>query len=285
MNERFFAPLLRRALLAGILVTFALVVGSAQTAQHYLGLTYIQTLPGKAEAFRKFAETDLVKFGQMGVDEGTLDAYYVARLTAPYVAGSDYNYLQVVWYKQRPSLAPLDMKVWEARAKKAGYTSYQQYLDKRDSMAKIVRTAWRVSTARLGDVKVGSYIRSASYQVEPEYRQEMIRFLRTYTMPLAQDRISAGSLQGWGVSRPATAVTSDDEAGFSFVVSNVLKDGETLMAGPGILTEEVFKKAVPGTTYATYMNELNALNRHRKVVTTRIMEIVSLAGNPPKVSL
>jgi len=286
MDQQFFTTPLRRVLLAGILLTFAASIASAQTASHYLGLTYIQTLPGKAEAFRKFAETDMLKFGQMGVDEGTLDAYYVARLTAPYVAGSDHNYIQVVWYKQRPSLAPLDMKVWEARAKKAGYTSYQQYLDKRDSMAKVVRTAWRVSAARIGDIKVGSYIRSVSYQVEPEFRQEMLRFLREYTLPISQGRIAAGSLQGWGVSRPAAATMSDDEAGFSFVVSNVLKDGETLMAGPGVLTEEAFKKAVPGqTTYAAYLNELDALNRHRKAVTTRIMEIVTLAGSPPKVSL
>ena len=65
-------------------------------------MTYIQTLPGKAEAFRKFAETDMLKMGQMGVDEGTIDAYYVSRLTAPYAAGSDYNYLQTVWYKKTP---------------------------------------------------------------------------------------------------------------------------------------------------------------------------------------
>jgi len=282
MNKRVI--LLRRALLSGLIATFAASLLPAQTETHYLGFTYYQTLPGKAEAFRKFIETDMLKFGQMGVDEKNIDAYYVLRLTAPYTASSDYNFAQVVWYKNRPSLAPLDRKVWDARAKKAGYTDYQQYLDKRDTMAKVVRTTWRTSLSRIGEIHAGNYIRSANYQVDADHRNEMARFLREYTMPIAQYRIGSGGLLGWGVSRPAAAVMSDDEAGFSFSVSNVLKDGETLLAGPGALTEEVFKKAVPGKTYATYLNELNLLNVHRKITMTRIHEVVVLAGNPPQVT-
>jgi len=284
MQKRFLDSRLRRALLGGMIATFAASVVQAQTAPHYVSLTYYHTLPGKADDFRKFAETDLLKMGQMGVEEGVLDAYYILRLTAPYTAGSDYNYVTAVWYKGRPSLAPLDMKAWEARAKKAGFASYQQYTDKRDSLAKVVRSAWRTSMARIGDMRAGYYTRVASYQVEPEYRQQMAQFLLEYTMPIAQSRIEAGREQSWGVSRPAAATMSDDEAGFSFSVSNVLKDSETLMAGPGALTEEAFKKAVPGKSYPAYLNELNRLNAHRKVVSTRIYEVVTAAGALPRVA-
>ena len=284
MQKRFPDSSLRRVLLGGILVTLAAPVMQAQTATHYLGLTYYQTLPGKADEFRKFAETDLVKMGQAGVDEGVIDAYYMLRLTTPYNMASDYNYLQAVWYKGRPSLGPLDMKAWEARARKAGFSSYQQYIDKRDSLAKVVRGAWRVSMARIGDMKAGNYMRTATYQVEQDYRQDMARFLQEYTMPIAQSRIGGGGLVGWGVTRPAGAIMSDDEAGFSFSVSNVLKDSDTLLAGPGALTEEAFKKAVPGKSYATYLNELNRLNAHRKITMTRIHEIVCVAGTPPTVT-
>jgi hypothetical protein len=189
-----------------------------------------------------------------------------------------------VWYKNRPPLAPIDMKVWEARAKKAGYTSYQQYLDKRDSLAKIVRSAWRLSVARLGEINVGNYMRSVAYQVEPDFRQEMARFLREYTAPLAQSAISDGRYQGWGASRPAPVTGSDDEAGFSYSVSTVWKDSPTLMNGPTPMSEELFKKAVPGKTYAAYLNDVNRLNAHRKAATTRIYEVVSMAGAPPKVA-
>jgi uncharacterized protein (DUF4415 family) len=177
----------------------------AQTAPHYLGLTYYQTLPGKADEFRKFAETDLVKMGQAGVDEGVIDAYYMLRLTAPYNVGSDYNYLQAVWYKGRPSLAPLDMKVWEARAKKAGFSSYQQYIDKRDSLAKVVRSAWRVSMARIGDMKAGNYMRTATYQVEPDYRQEMAKFLHS---DAPERRLRASDIEVGRFYRPIKQLVS-----------------------------------------------------------------------------
>lgn len=141
MRELRAVSQLRRATLGGIIVMFAASAVYAQTAPHYLSVTYMKTLPGKADAFRKFAETDMLKMGQMGVDEGILDAYYVGRLTAPYTTGSDCDYAQVVWFKNRPSLASPDRATWEARAKKAGYASYQQYLDKRDSLARLVRSA------------------------------------------------------------------------------------------------------------------------------------------------
>jgi hypothetical protein len=220
----------------------------------------------------------------VGVDEGVLDAYYVLRLTTPYTTGSDFDYTQVIWFKNRPGLAALDGKVWEARAKKAGYSSFQVYLDKVESLAKPVRSAWRTSMARIGDIRVGSYIRTANWQVEPEYRQETLRFLEEYTMPLAKGRISNGGLQGWGLTRPAALTGSDDEAGFSFAVSNVTKDSDTMVAGPGTLTEELFNKAVPGKSYVAYIVANNKLIAHRKVVMTRISEVVALAGALPTIT-
>jgi len=269
---------------AAILALYLASTAVAQTQTHYVTLTYLKTLPGKAAEFRKFAETDMTKMGQIGIDEGVLDAYYVLRLTAPYVGGSDYDYVTVLWFKKAPPLSPLDMKQWDARAKKAGYASYQLYLDRRDSLAKNVKSAWRNSTARLGEVHSGNYIRTVSYQVDVEYRPVMARFLQEYAAPLAQSQMRDGARTvGWGVSRPAAVTGSNDEAGYSFAVSSVFKDSDALMLGPITLTEEAFNKALPGKSYATYMNELNLLNQHRKAVSTRIQEVVSLAGAPPMI--
>jgi len=60
MQKRFLDSQLRRALLGGMIATFAASVVQAQTAPHYVSLTYYHTLPGKADDFRKFAETDLL---------------------------------------------------------------------------------------------------------------------------------------------------------------------------------------------------------------------------------
>jgi len=257
----------------------------AQTAPpQYYGVTYIKTLPGKAEAYRTFLETDAAKLFQVGVDEGNVDAIYMLRLTAPYVTGSDYDYIQVVWYKGPPSLDVTPRSVWDARAKKAGFASYQAFLDKRNTLANAVRSAWRTSYARLGDVHVGNYLRTYNIEVDPEFRQDELTFLETYTMALAKQRMTEGHEVGWGVGRPAAAAGSDAEAGFSFTVSDVLKDSATLMAGPGTLTEEAFKKALPGKSFLDYEAEVTRLNAHRKNVTTRIAEVVVLAGKPPVVT-
>ncbi|HKE29463.1 MAG TPA: hypothetical protein VKB88_44240 [Bryobacteraceae bacterium] len=285
MRLYFFQSQLRRAVLGGMFVTFAISLAPAQTTRpHYVSITYMQTLPGKADEFRKFAETTLVKLGQSGVDDGVLDAYYIARLTPPYTTGSDYNYVQAVWYKDNPSLAPLDRKLWDARVKKAGFTSYDQYVDKRESLAKSVRTQYRTVSWRIGNLHAGNYMRAASWQVEPEYRQETAQFIQEYMLPLAQARVNDGTSEGWGVTRPAAAMMSNDEAGFSFSIVNVLKDADTLWKGPGTMSEEFFKKALPGKNYATYLADGNRLAAHRKIVTTRVFEVVALAGTPSKVA-
>ena len=284
MQPRFLESQLRRALLGGIFVTFAVSFASAQTRPHYVSITYLQTLPGKADEFRKFAETTLVKVGQSGVDGGVLDAYYIARLTAPYTTGSDYDWVQAVWYKNTPSLAPLDRNLWDARVKKLGFASYEEFVDKRASLVKSVRTQYRTVSWRIGELRAGNYVRAASWQVEPEYRQETAQFIQEYLLPLSQARVNGGSIEGWGVTRPAAAMMSNDEAGFSFNVVNVLKDADTLWKGPGTIDEEFFRKAVPGKNYATYLAEANRLAAHRKIVATRIFEIVALAGRPPQVT-
>ena len=284
MKVRSLRP--RHSLGAAILAVLAASAAFAQTEQHYVALTYMHTLPGKAAEFRKFAETDMIKIGQTGVDEGVLDAYYILRLTVPYVTGSDYDYVQAVWYKNRPSLASPDVKVWDARVKKAGYANYQQYLDKRDSLAKLVRSTWRLAMARIGEIHTGNYMRTATYEVDRDYRPIMAQFLREYTMPLAQGRMNEGKgAMGWGVTRPAPAMGSDDEAGFSYSVSVVLKDSDTLMGGPGAVTEEGFKKAVPGKSYSAYIVDLTRLNEHRKVTMTRIHEVIGVAGAPPTIKM
>jgi hypothetical protein len=136
----------------------------------------------------------------------------------------------------------------------------------------------------VGDLKVGNYVRTANYQVEPDFRADLLRFFEEYSMPIAKSRMTAGGLQGWGVNHPATAIMSDDEAGFSFSVSSVLKDSDTLMAGPSAITEELLKKAVPGKTFAAYAAELLRLAAHYKIVTTRIGEVVAMVGTLPTVT-
>jgi hypothetical protein len=57
------------------------------------------------------------------------------------------------------------------------------------------------------------------------------------------------------------------------------------MGGPGRMTEEWFNKALPGKSYAAYLNQLNAINSMRKPVATRIYEVVAAVGSMPEAAL
>jgi hypothetical protein len=70
---------------------------------------------------------------------------------------------------------------------------------------------------------VGNYIRAASWQVEPEYRQATAQFIQEYMLPPAQARVNDGTSEGWGVTRPAAAMMSDDKAGFLSASSTFLR--------------------------------------------------------------
>ncbi len=284
MQKRFCAPTTRRALFVAMATLLAAAVLSAQTQPHYIALSYVKTLPGKAADYRKFIEGDASKMAQMGIAEGILDGYDYLRLTTPYVTESDYDYVQVIWYKNAPPLTPTDTKAWDARVQKAGYKDYQTYLDRRNSMAKVVRATMRTSTARIGQMQAGNYMRTVAYQVDREFRTDFTRLIQDYLAPLAQGRLKDGLVAGWGVSGPAAAFSGVDEAGFFRSISTVFKDSGTLLAGPVPLNEDVMKKYVPGKTYAEYETEVNRLAPHYKVTTTRIHEVVAAGGTLPVVN-
>jgi hypothetical protein len=82
----------------------------------------------------------LVKLGQSGIDEGVVDAYYIARHCAPYTTGSDYNCVQAVWLQER---AVTRAQTVGRPRKKAGFTNYDQFVDNWESFAKGVRSQYR----------------------------------------------------------------------------------------------------------------------------------------------
>jgi len=272
----------RRAFLVGVLGIFACSGLQAQTEAQWVTITYVKTEPGKAQEFRKFVETNWKKLAQVGVDEGRTRGAFAMRLTAPYATGAPFDYALVNIMAKRPSLATTSQEELDARAKKAGLASYQQYLDSATPFGKVVKSEWMTASMRVGNLQAGNYNRIMRYEVAREHRQEVMRFLREYTLPLNTDRIKDGPLAGFGVHVPA--MVTPEEAGYAMSVSFIVKDADAAMAGPAQLTEERFKRALPGKSYAAYMNQLNTINGYRKPVATRIYEVVSVVGTLPAVT-
>ncbi|GEM_PF-3882911 len=272
----------RRAFLAGVLGAFAFSSVQAQTENQWITIVYVKTEPGKAADFRRFAETNWKKLAQVGVDEGRTNGAMAMRLTAPYATGAAFDYALISFMAKRPSLESTSQEVLDARARKAGLGTYQQYLESAQPFGKVVKSEWMTARLRVGSIKAGNYMRVQRYDVAREHRAEVMRFLQEYSLPLNTDRMKDTGLVGFGVHVPA--MVSPEEAGYALSVSFTVKDAESMMAGPTPLTEERFKRAVPGKSYAEYLNQLNLINGYRKPVATRIYEIVSVVGSLPQVA-
>ena len=136
------------------------------------------------------------------------------------------------------------------------------------------------ATTRMGAAQPGNYMRLMRYRVDREHLQAVNQFMQDYSIPLQTARMKEGAIQGYAVHRPA--MISVEEAGYAQSVSWILKDADAAMSGPGQMTEEWFKKAMPGKSYAGYISQLNAINQLRKPVATRIYEVVAVVGSMPQ---
>lgn len=273
-----------RALLMGLFAVCAATTISAQNQMQWTTVMYRKSEPGKAADHRKFIETTWPKLAQAMIDEGTTSGAVAMRLTSPYVVNADYDYVTVSFTAKRPSVAPVPAATLDERARKAGFDNWQKFLDAANAVSKTVRSEWLTTNLRMGGAQRGNYMRLVRYMVEREDFQTVDQFLKDYSVPLQKARMKEGFVQGYSIHRPAMMTAG--EAGFSHSVSWVMKDADAVMAAAPAsqMTEEWFKRALPGMSYAEYIRQLAAVNAIRKPVATRIYEVVAVAGAMPAAS-
>jgi hypothetical protein len=270
----------RGALLFGLLASFAAPSLLAQGQSQWTTVMYRKSEPGKAAEHRKFIETTWTKLAQSMVDDGTNSGAVAMRLTQPYSANADFDYVTVSFAARRPSVAPLPAATQEARARKAGFESWQKFLDAANANSRVVRQEWLTTNLRLGGARVGNYMRLQRYDVPREHYREYSDFQQEYLIPLQSARVKDGGLQGFSIHQPA--MVSYDEAGFTHSVSWILKDAEAAMAGPARINEETFNRLLPGKSYRAYVLAQNSVNSHRKTVATRLYEVLAVVGAMPQ---
>lgn len=270
----------RRALLMGLFAVCAATTISAQNQMQWTTVMYRKSEPGKAADHRKFIETTWTRLAQAMIDEGTTSGAVAMRLTTPYVANADYDYVTVSFAAKRPSVAPVPAATLDARARKAGFENWQKFLEAANAVSRTARLEWLTTNLRLGGAQPGNYMRLMRYKVEREHLQAVDQFLNDYSVPLQKARMKEGSIQGYSIHRPA--MVTADEAGFSQSISWILKDADAVMSGPAQMSEEWFKRALPGKSYAEYIRQLAVINTLRRPVATRIYEVVAVAGAMPQ---
>ena len=241
------------------------------------------TKDGKAEDFRKFAETGWKKFAQAAVDEGAYQSAMVIRLTAPFAAGAPANYAVVTFPTKRPSLAGPDPVVGERIAKRAGFANLKAYVDALNASSSVVKAEWLTTEASAGSGKTGNYILSWRWKVPQDRQAEQVAFAREVSMPLRAQAIKDGKLAGTGFMTP---VRGFGENGFNFFSYVILNDADAFWAGPQPVTEERLKQVFPnGIDFRTYMNRLHQINGERTGEVMRAWEVVAAVGKAPEITL
>ena len=241
------------------------------------------TKDGKAEDFRKFAETGWKKFAQAAVDEGAYQSAMVIRLTAPFAAGAPANYAVVTFPTKRPSLAGPDPVVGERIAKRAGFANLKAYVDALNASSSVVKAEWLTTEVSAGAGKAGNYILSWRWKVPQDRQAEQVAFAREVSMPLRAQAIKNGTLAGTGFMTPISGFGED---GFNFFSYVILNDADAYWTGPQPVTEERLKQVFPGgIDFRTYMNRLQQVNAERKSEVMRAWEVVAAVGKAPEITL
>jgi len=279
------SKIVRACISAAMLACLGTATGAlAQDQQRVMTIQSRLTKDGKADDFRKFAETGWKKFAQAAVDEGVYQSAMVIRLTAPFSAGAPANYAVVTFPAKRPSLAGPDPVVGERIAKRAGFSSLKAYLDGMNATSTVVSAEWLTTEASAGAGKAGNYILSWRWKVPQDRQAEQVAFARDVSMALRKQSIKEGKLAATGYMTPVSGFAGSD--GFNLFSYVILNDANDFWTGPQLVNEARFKQVFPtGMDFRTYMSRLNQINADRKGEVMRAWEIVAAVGKAPEITL
>ena len=270
---------------AGCLLAPFDLAAQATGPQRGLTITYRKVAPNKGADQRKFAETTWKKFYQALVDDNRYHGAMIMRLTAPYATGAAADWAVVTFPVKAPSLAPLNVAIGEAAARKAGLANLQAYMDQQNAISASVRAEWLTTTVRTGSAQAGNYMRGTRYLVPSDKRAAFNDWMRDVALPLSTQAVKAGRYTAWGVSTPSSLIHSVDEAGYSHSVSMIVKDAEGFVGGPYQVSEARLKEVFAGKmTITQYHNRQQQVFDDVKVVATKIWEIVAVVGKVPEVT-
>jgi hypothetical protein len=252
---------------------------AAQDQSKYSLVQFRDSLDGKQAEHRQLLTTAWLKSSEHAVKAGELHGALVLRLTGPGTAGSDYDFVTVVYPVKTPDLTQAPRDVLEARAKAAGFADRAAYQAALRGAGRAVRSAMNVLQVTVGTVPVGSFVRVAQFEIPREHRAAVRAYHREYTIPMNTARVKQGTLLAWSVVTPA--VISDEEAGWTETTSVVAKSGAGLITGPAPMTEETFRTLAPGKNYAEYIRRTQENNAVRRRVRTRLYEVIGAVGTVP----
>lgn len=259
---------------AALLTLVCLPLGAQRLPTNYTVVTFRKVAPEKVDAFLAFSKDQTRKVMQARIDSGGIKTWTLLKLTAPYAAGSDYNYAMVISTEKFPDLDPATAEM-DATYKKAGLNRLE-YLKTSRELSTLVHQEINRGVLRVGPgAEVGNYVRVDYHAAAADRPGELMDIERSIYAPMFKEVVDAGKgIRAWAVSVPV--LPTSGETGYTLYTTQVFKDSASLGAGAGT-TQEVFRKVHPDRNYINTIGQVRALDKLTKV---RIYHVLDVVGTP-----
>lgn len=271
-------------ILSGLAVASCLVAAEgqvwAQVAQpeYYVVLTYMKVEPGMADAYRDHLVNVAPKFYEELIKEQPNFMAWSAATTM--FGGTDAGY-DVVTAALYSGLPPEPSTPADALYQKAAGMTRVDYMKKMATLRTVVGTELLSSIARStapGVAKVGDFRVIQQLRAKPGMGNELSELLRTRLHPMIDMRRTAGELKTWGAW--GLQFPSGSSSAYDVMLVNTYKDMASAVKGLDTSkTAEMFGKANPGKSYATYVNDTRD---YAEVVTRGMHRIIAMVERPAR---
>jgi hypothetical protein len=260
-----------------LFVGLLIVTGSAQQApaQLYAVVTYYKVLPGQGLAYEKYVKETSKKFYQeLANVNPTFVHWSSARVMYKGVEGLDFDYIAALVTAGPPAepganMDPIYAKLGMTQAEQTKVLSSMRTVVGSEVLRRIAGTsATGAGSSKEGDIRVSNLIR-----IKPGMAGEFADRAVTLTQPTMQEAVAQGDGKAWSMWArvfPSGAATSYDAMGVTYFkdLASALGGGSNPNRGA-----ELFMKANPGKSYATYVvNGTEYSETQRRIVT----QVVSL---------
>jgi hypothetical protein len=250
----------------------------AQTPQpeYHVVLTYIKVAPGMADAYRDhLVKVSAKVYEELFKDQPTLVTWSAASVM---YGGPDSQYDVVTSALYSGSVAEPSTPPDALFQKAAGMTR-ADYMKKMDTLRTVVGTELLSSVSRSatpGGTKAGDFRVIQQLRAKPGMANEVSELLRTRLHPMMEMRRTGGELKAWAAwTRQFPSGTS---SAYDMLLVNTYKDLASAVKGLDTSrTAEIFAKANPGKSYATYVNDARD---YAEVVGRALHRIEALVERP-----
>jgi hypothetical protein len=181
---------------------------SQQPSPGYHTVACFKVKPEGAAALHKFLTEDSHKVAQGRVSDGELTAWYLLRPVFPGGESAECDYLSIALFAKMPhTLGPEQL---DAAIKKEGLTiTPDDYIKRRDAVAKLVSVAVFQNMATVGSPKKGDYFRVNYMKVADANLNDWIAYEKKVWQPIADALVKEGKSDGWSLNVRAMPFGSD----------------------------------------------------------------------------